>query len=59
MLGKRVARDIIEIGQRPIAVKLAPPHGAWLPWIEAEFEWGETTARKFMDAAERSGSLKS
>jgi hypothetical protein len=59
VLGKRIARDIIEIGERLIEVKGALPHGAWLPWIDAEFGWSQQTARNFMDVADRFGSLKS
>jgi hypothetical protein len=43
---------IIEIGRELIAAKGELAHGDWLPWLEAEFGWGETTARKYMQVAE-------
>jgi hypothetical protein len=55
VLGRRVAGDIIEIGNRLIAVRERLPHGRWLPWLDQEFGWGETTARKFMAVAESFG----
>lgn len=55
VLGRRVVGDIIEIGNRLIAVKDRLDHGLWLPWIEKEFGWGETTARKFMAVADSFG----
>jgi hypothetical protein len=39
-------------GEELIRTKAALPHGAWLPWLEAEFGWSDETARKFMRAAE-------
>ena len=52
---KRTVEDIIEIGRELTAVKADLPHGQFLPWIEAEFEMSEWTARQFMHAAERFG----
>jgi len=43
---------IIEIGRELIAAKAQVAHGEWLPWLRDEFEWGETTARKYMQVAE-------
>lgn len=51
VLGKRVVTDIIEIGERLTAVKAAQPHGEWLKWLKAEFDWGHSTASKFMAVA--------
>ena len=55
VLGKRVAQDIIEIGTRLIEVKSALPHGAWLPWIEAELGWSIRTVQGYMNVAEQFG----
>jgi phage N-6-adenine-methyltransferase len=52
-LRKRAASDIIEIGNRLIDVKENHcAHGEWLPWLEAEFGWSESTALRFMRVAE-------
>ncbi|MGJ5049946.1 DUF3102 domain-containing protein [Bradyrhizobium oligotrophicum] len=51
-LGKRVIRDIIEIGRRLIDSKQRLGHGNFLPWIEREFGWSEQTARNFMQVQE-------
>lgn len=32
-------------------VKAALPHGAWLPWLGAEFGWSEDTAGRFLQVA--------
>lgn len=49
---KRTAEDIIAIGLDLAAVKERLPHGAFLPWIEAEFGMADRTARRFMQVAE-------
>ena len=49
-LGKRVVRDVIEIGLHLTEAKAACRHGEWLPWLEREFAWKEQTARNFMAA---------
>lgn len=51
-LGKRVIRDIIEIGRRLSDAKQALGHGNFLPWLEREFRWDERTARNFMQVNE-------
>lgn len=48
---KRTVEDIIAIGQDLIAVKEKLPHGAFLPWIEAEFGMKDQTARNMMNVA--------
>lgn len=48
-LGKRVARDIVEIGYRLTLCKIGCGHGEWLPWLDHEFGWDERTAQRFMD----------
>lgn len=50
-LMSRTARDIIDIGHRLIEVKQCLGHGYFIRWLEAEFSWGEWTARKFMQVA--------
>jgi len=51
------ARSVVGIGERLIAVKARLGHGNYLNWLEAEFEWGERTARRYMTAAEVYGTL--
>lgn len=55
VLGRRVVADIIEIGQRLIAVKDHLSHGGWLPWLDNEFGWNERSARRFIAVAEAFG----
>jgi hypothetical protein len=60
VLGKRVVGDVIEIGRRLTEAKKLAGHGGWLPWLEREFGWEETTARRFInvyDLAGKSGKL--
>jgi hypothetical protein len=54
-LGKRVIKDVIEIGRRLAAAKELCGHGNWLPWLDREFGWEETTARRFMSVYELAG----
>jgi Protein of unknown function (DUF3102) len=49
-LGKQTVESIVEIGRLLTEVKARLPHGQWLPWLQAEFRWSETTARRFMDS---------
>jgi hypothetical protein len=46
--GKHVVGDIIEIGRLLTECKARLSHGQWPPWLEREFAWEETTARRFM-----------
>jgi hypothetical protein len=48
-LGKRVARDILEIGRLLAECKEHVGHGEWLPWLKREFGWSDRTARRFME----------
>src|SRR5262249_50444750 len=60
-IGKRMADDIIEIGRRLTECKRICGHGNWLPWLDREFGWEETTARRFMSVYElegKSGNLQ-
>jgi hypothetical protein len=58
VLGRRVVRDVIEIGQRLIDVrKTLGPRGGFVVWVQKEFGWGEAQAFKFMRIAESWGEL--
>lgn len=46
-----IYENIIEIGNKLIAVKAALPHGKFLEWIEMEFQWKQQTANNFMKIA--------
>lgn len=48
---RRSAEDIIEIGRDLIDVKATIGHGHFLPWIEAEFGMGQSSADRFMQVA--------
>ena len=50
-LMKRTAQDIIELGQKLIAVKAKLGHGRFGDWLEAEFKWSVQTAKRFMNVA--------
>jgi DUF3102 family protein len=60
-LGKRVVADVVEIGRRLSECKRICGHGNWLPWLNREFGWEETTAQRFMRvhalAQSKSGNL--
>jgi hypothetical protein len=47
-LGKRVTKDIIEIGRRLTEAKKLVGHDHWGDWLEKEFAWSEGTALNFM-----------
>ncbi|MDJ0572082.1 MAG: DUF3102 domain-containing protein [Pleurocapsa sp. MO_192.B19] len=53
LLMKRTTQDIIEIGQRLIEVKKCLGHGRYRRWIEAEFDWGKSTANSFENVAKQ------
>jgi gas vesicle protein len=55
---KKAVEDIIEVGNDLLAVKEALPHGPFLPWLKAEFGWGERSAQNFMSVAEKFKSAK-
>ena len=50
-LGKRMATDIVGIGQRIIEIKARLGHGNFGRWLAYEFGWEERTARNFMSVA--------
>lgn len=54
-LMRKAAEDIVNIGLKLIEVKAALPHGAFSPWLEAEFEWTDRTAQRFIQVAEQFG----
>lgn len=52
--------DVVVIGKELTEAKDKLPHGAWLPWLEAEFGWKKSTAYQFIAVATKfpnSGSL--
>lgn len=51
----RAAQDIIEVGKDLREQKRALGHGNFLPWIQAEFEMSEWTARNFMNVSDKFG----
>lgn len=56
-LMRRTAQDILNIGQRLIEVKEHLGHGHFEAWLKAEFNWGQWTARKFMQVARQFKSV--
>jgi len=57
-LGKRMAVDIIGIGQRLTEIKARLGHGHFGKWLEYEFGWSATNAWRFMKVAEAFKSSK-
>ena len=53
---RTVVDGIAKIGEALIRAKAALPHGTFLPWLQAEFDWTERTAQNFMSVAERFGT---
>jgi len=51
-LMQRTAQDLVEIGQKLVEVKARLGHGLFGPWLQAEFEWSERTAQRFMSVAQ-------
>lgn len=49
------AESIIEVGRELIQQKKDLGHGNFLPWIEAEFQWSQPTAHRYMSVAETFG----
>lgn len=48
---KRSALDICHIGANLLEAQGLLPHGGFLPWIEAEFGMGKSSAYKFINVA--------
>lgn len=51
-LVQRTAQDLIEIGQKLVEVKARLEHGLFGAWLQAEFEWSERTAQRYMSVAQ-------
>lgn len=49
----RAAQNIVEIGERLIAVKHRLGHGKFGAWLTAEFDWSERTADNMMNVSRR------
>lgn len=47
----RSAQDVFDIGQKLIEVKEKLDHGRFLIWLNTEFNWSKSAARKFMQVA--------
>jgi hypothetical protein len=52
---RRAAQEIVEIGERLIAVQQRLLHGQWEAWLRCEFDWSDQTARRFMHVARAFG----
>lgn len=50
---------MIDAGEKLAAVRDMLPHGAWGPWLAAEFGWSESTARRYIAVFERFGANRS
>lgn len=48
---QHVLHSAIEIGQRLIEVKVLVPHGEWGAWLQANVNYGQSTANNFMRVA--------
>jgi len=53
---KAIWENIIEIGNKLIAVKKALPHGSFGKWVKSEFEWSQITAGKYIKVAQELSS---
>jgi hypothetical protein len=54
---RRTAQDVINIGQKLLEVKEQLGHGHFEAWLSAEFNWGQWTARKFMQVTRQFKSV--
>lgn len=50
---RHTAQGIFEIGEKLVEVKQKLGHGYFGDWLKVEFDWGEWTARKFMQVARK------
>jgi hypothetical protein len=50
--GGRIISDVVEIGRRLVISKDICGHGNWLPWLEREFGWSDSTALKYMQSSD-------
>lgn len=53
---RSAAESIIEVGLALKRQKERLPHGMFLPWIRAEFQWDARTAQRFMLIADQFGA---
>jgi Protein of unknown function (DUF3102) len=51
-LGRQTVDNVIEIGRRLTEVNERIEHGQWGLWLRREFDWAETTARRFIQVYE-------
>lgn len=52
-LVRRSAQDIVDIGEKLVAIKAKLGHGYFGKWLEAEFGWTDRTARNFIAVYEK------
>lgn len=57
-LERRTSESIIEMGQHLIEVRGAIGRGNFLPWLEREFGWGQSTAYNLIAVAEKFQNLE-
>jgi hypothetical protein len=57
-LRKKTVDSIVEIGRRLIEAKELAGSGNWLSWLKDEFDWGDATAKRYMQVARMGRSLK-
>jgi hypothetical protein len=57
-LMKKTAEGIVNIGQKLIEVKERLGYGHYRQWIEAEFNWGKSTANSFENVARRFANVQ-
>ena len=50
-------KHAIECGRLLIEAKATLPHGAWLPWLEANVSFGARQAQKYMRLADHADAL--
>lgn len=55
---RQSADNVFQIGQSLIDVKRTLPHGCFRKWIDSEFSWSESAARKFMQVARQFKSVR-
>lgn len=55
---RQSADHVFQIGQSLIDVKQSLPHGYFRRWLDSEFSWSESMARKFMQVARQFKSVK-
>jgi hypothetical protein len=55
---KHTRESIVAIGEHLAAVRELLDHGEWLHWLEAEYEWSDQTARRFIHVYDMSRDAK-